>query len=101
MTDHSVRPEGWYRDPYGIHEDRWFSEGKPTSLVRDRSLEAHDDPPDHPPPGPPLEIQDRDQFPQDDLRRADEAEASDDRYDAQEAAERAFNAAARGIVGNE
>lgn len=27
--------EGWYKDPYNIHEARWFSDGRPTSLVRD------------------------------------------------------------------
>jgi len=27
--------EGWYSDPYRLHEHRWFSDGKPTALVRD------------------------------------------------------------------
>ena len=39
--------EGWYRDPYGIHEDRWMSQGVPTALVRDSGRESQD-----PPPGP-------------------------------------------------
>jgi hypothetical protein len=42
--------EGWYRDPYGLHGDRWFSDAHPTSLVRDDGIESTDDPPDGPPP---------------------------------------------------
>jgi hypothetical protein len=34
--------EGWYKDPFGAHEARWFSEGKPTILVRDGAVESHD-----------------------------------------------------------
>ncbi len=75
MTENSAAAEGWYRDPYGIHEDRWFSAGTPTWLVRDQGTEGHDDPPGYPPAGPPVEIPDIDRFPEDDVRRADEAEA--------------------------
>lgn len=75
MTESSAAAEGWYRDPYGIHQDRWFSAGTPTSLVRDQGTEGHDDPPGYPAAGPPAEIPDSDPFPEDDLRRADEAEA--------------------------
>jgi hypothetical protein len=39
-------PQGWYRDPYGCHEDRWFSGGAPTSLVRDQGTESYDKPPE-------------------------------------------------------
>ena len=42
--------EGWYRDPFGIHEDRWMSQGKPTKLVRDSGTESYDPPPDLPLP---------------------------------------------------
>jgi hypothetical protein len=45
--------EGWYRDPYGAHEDRWFSDGHPTSLVRDAGAESRDEPPGGEPPRPP------------------------------------------------
>jgi hypothetical protein len=38
VTESSSVAEGWYRDPYGIHQDRWFSAGTPTSLVRDCPL---------------------------------------------------------------
>jgi len=70
--------EGWYLDPYGVHEDRWFSAGTPTALVRDRGTEAHDEPPPYPPPVAPVEapVPD-DKFPQDDFKRADAAEAGD------------------------
>jgi hypothetical protein len=40
---------GWYTDPYGTHDARWMSAGKPTSLVRDGELESHEDPPESPP----------------------------------------------------
>ncbi len=36
---------GWERDPYGIHELRYFSQGQPTKLVKDGNVEAYDDPP--------------------------------------------------------
>jgi len=38
--------EGWYTDPFGRHEARWISSGRPTLLVRDGDVESHDDPPD-------------------------------------------------------
>ncbi len=75
MTERTAAAEGWYRDPYGIHQDRWFSAGTPTSLVRDGDAEGHDDPPGYPPAGPLEEIPDTGRFGEDDLRRADEAEA--------------------------
>jgi hypothetical protein len=37
--------QGWFRDPFGIHTDRWISGGKPTRLVRDDGTEGYDDPP--------------------------------------------------------
>jgi len=40
-----VGAQGWYRDPYGMHGDRWFSDGRPTRLVRDMDVESFDDPP--------------------------------------------------------
>ena len=51
-TDHvEINPaEGWYRDPFAIHEDRWMSQGQPTKLVRDGATESYDPPPDLPLP---------------------------------------------------
>jgi hypothetical protein len=98
VTRRSVAAEGWYRDPYGIHEDRWFSAGTPTSLVRDHGAEGHDDPPGYAPPGPPVAIPEAGEFPEDDLRRADEAEAGEP-YDPQAAATRALDAGSTGGAG--
>lgn len=44
--------EGWYVDPWGAHEQRWYSAGRPTALVRDAGAESDDPPPDGEPPGP-------------------------------------------------
>ncbi|MGO9458129.1 MAG: hypothetical protein ACLP62_13985 [Acidimicrobiales bacterium] len=38
--------EGWFTDPYALHEARWLSAGRPTKLVRDGDVESYDDPPD-------------------------------------------------------
>ena len=96
MTHSSAPAEGWYRDPYGLHQDRWFSAGAPTALVRDHGAESHDDPPAYPPPGPPAELPEVDQFPADDLRRADEKEADGAQYDAKQAFEEASDAGVAG-----
>ena len=37
--------QGWQADPFGLHESRYFSAGRPTKLVRDNGLEAYDEPP--------------------------------------------------------
>jgi hypothetical protein len=66
---------GWYRDPYGVHEDRYFSQGFPTKLVRDAGVESYDPPPGQRLPArlipvPPVVPDIRNGA---DLRRADEA----------------------------
>jgi hypothetical protein len=67
--------EGWYLDPFGLHEERWYSKGTATSLVRDSHVESKDPPPPNPPPNRALI---RKAAPassrSDDLRRADDAE---------------------------
>jgi hypothetical protein len=40
-----VKAEGWFVDPFGAHEARWFSGGWPTALIRDSGVESHEDPP--------------------------------------------------------
>jgi len=68
--------EGWFTDPFGRHEARWLSDGTPTKLVRDGSLESYDDPPDEEPTHEPQRIVV--EVPPDggaDLRRADAAES--------------------------
>ena len=99
MSESSPAAEGWYRDPYGIHQDGWFSAGTPTSLVRDQGTEGRDDPPDYPPPGPPAEIPDVDPFPEDDFRRADQAEANVGRGGGPTTFDQAFNAEIQGESG--
>lgn len=37
--------EGWFLDPFGLHVDRWFSDGVPTKLVTDGDVTSHDPPP--------------------------------------------------------
>jgi hypothetical protein len=46
----TVSAEGWYQDPFGVHEHRWMSQGRPTKLVRDGGTESYDLPPDLPLP---------------------------------------------------
>jgi hypothetical protein len=89
-----VKAQGWYRDPYGLHEDRYFSNGQPTKLVRDKATESYDPPPSRPPdvnlvevvPSPPADGSD--------LRRADERSAGPAAYDKRAA----FWAAMDGMV---
>ncbi len=76
MTTVTATTWGWFSDPYHEHEDRYFSEGNPTKLVRDSGLESFDPPPDLPMPESPV----RSVSPTDphstptDMRRADDAE---------------------------
>jgi len=71
----ALRAEGWYNDPYSKHDDRWFSDGEPTSLVRDAGIESRDPPPDTPLPTTLVPSETSNQASDgDDLRRADDAE---------------------------
>ncbi len=40
--------EGWFTDPFGLHEARWLTNGVPTNRVRDGITEASDPVPDEP-----------------------------------------------------
>ena len=42
--------QGWYRDPFELHQDRYFSAGEPTKLVRDGDRESYDPSPNRPVP---------------------------------------------------
>jgi hypothetical protein len=67
--------EGWFSDPYGRHETRWLSGGKPTRLVRDCEVEGYDDQPDEPPTRSPVRIHNENVTTDShDLRRADDAQ---------------------------
>jgi hypothetical protein len=68
-----VHAEGWYYDPYGIHSDRWFSDGYPTNLVRDRGVDSRDEPPPEEPPLPLVPVAEIQGSDGDDLLRADVA----------------------------
>lgn len=37
--------QGWSADPFRLHEQRYFSAGQPTKLVRDGGVESYDEPP--------------------------------------------------------
>src|SRR5262249_5186780 len=37
--------QGWFEDPFRLHEARYFSAGRPTKLVRDGNVESYDEPP--------------------------------------------------------
>ena len=45
-------PQGWFVDPFGVHDARWFSQGSATALVRDGRTESQDPPPDRLVSGP-------------------------------------------------
>jgi hypothetical protein len=61
--------EGWYTDPYRLHEHRWFSDGSPTSLVRDKGKTSKDAPPDSPYIEDPKLVEPPASSEEDDLRR--------------------------------
>ena len=66
--------EGWYTDPFGLHEARWLSDGHPTKLVRDRGVESYDQIPEGPATQTPLRLEeDPEATDGADLRRADSA----------------------------
>jgi hypothetical protein len=71
-----MNAEGWYQDPYGAHDDRWYSDGTPTALVRDAGTESQDPPPSGAVPQGPLvrSVAPGDSAGPTDLRRADDAD---------------------------
>ena len=79
-----MEEEGWYVDPYGIHDARWISAGNPTALVRDGDAEAQDPPPDTSYSGQLEELAERAAPDGDDLRRADSADSAPFDADAEE-----------------
>lgn len=83
--------EGWYDDPFGVHEHRWFSAGRPTKLVEDSGVESYEDPPNQPFTGP-LTRACAGSGRSGDLRRADEQQGGGV-YDPKKAGDAAFDAA--------
>jgi hypothetical protein len=96
MQPASTSIRGWYRDPYRQHEDRYFSEGKPTKLVRDAGRESFDPPPDVAWSGPPVPVPSpaTQVSAGNDLRRADDAERAAP-YDRRVACDKATSAILR------
>jgi hypothetical protein len=76
-----VKAQGWYHDPYRVHEDRYFSDGHPTKLVRDSGVECYDPPPPGPPEVELVEVPDEPSGDPSDLHRADEQAARGAVYD--------------------
>ena len=67
--------EGWFTDPFLIHEERWLSDGRPTKLVKDGGVESFDQPPDGAPTQTPTRIEaDPNRSAGSDLQRADDAQ---------------------------
>ena len=64
--------EGWFTDPFALHEARWMSQGRPTALVRDGDVESEDPEPEGPFKVTPVRLG-LDGSPSD-LARADDAE---------------------------
>lgn len=79
-----MEEEGWYVDPYGVHEARWISAGTPTPLVRDGDVEAQDPPPNTPYMGQLAELPETVPRDVDDLLRADDADSKPLRPDREE-----------------
>jgi hypothetical protein len=70
----AMNAEGWYIDPFGHHEARWFSDGIPTALVRDGGAESQDQPPNTPITGELERLPEAPPSGGRDLKRADAAE---------------------------
>jgi len=67
--------EGWYTDPYRLHEHRWFSDGSPTALVRDEGTTSKDSPPNSPYVEEPKVVEPPPTRAADELRRAGGSES--------------------------
>lgn len=70
-----MEEEGWYVDPYGVHEARWISAGTPTALARDGDVESQDPPPSTPYVGQLAELPETVPTKADNLLRADDADS--------------------------
>ena len=70
-----MKVQGWHRDPYLVHEDRYFSDGQPTKLVRDGGKESYDPPPAGAPKTGLAEVPRVEPADNADLRRADDPSA--------------------------
>ena len=71
-----MNAEGWYQDPFRLHEARWISDGTPTALVRDGGAESQDPPPSATFDGQLEPVAEDAPADGEDLRRADDEEAA-------------------------
>jgi len=69
-----VIEEGWFVDPFHLHEDRWISAGRPSDLVRDHGNESRSAPPDLPMPTPLVRVTPAANGSAQDVMRADGAQ---------------------------
>jgi len=76
VMDSDETAEGWYEDPYRLHQHRWISDGRPSSLVRDSGVESKDAPPDEAFEGPLIRAASDASTEGSDLRRADDAQTN-------------------------
>jgi hypothetical protein len=67
--------EGWCTDPYDLHEARWFSDDRPTKLVRDEGVESYEEPPSVPFTSQPVPVESEHRHDASDLIRADDPES--------------------------
>ena len=86
-----MKAQGWYRDPYGVHQDRYFSDGEPTKLVRDDEDESYDPPPPGQPEGELIEVVPVPPVGAEGLLRADDLAAGPATYDNVQAFYNAMN----------
>jgi hypothetical protein len=77
----AMQAEGWYVDPFGSHEARWFSDGAPTALVRDGGEESYEAPPSTTYEGTLTPVDEDVDGNADDLLRSDSAEKPFDPHD--------------------
>jgi len=91
-----MEAEGWFEDPFRLHAARWFSDGRPTALVRDGETESRDDPPSDCFDGLPVPIETSEAENSDDLIRADSDEVPIGSVDFGRKAWDAFDASSHG-----
>jgi hypothetical protein len=74
--------QGWFTDPFALHEHRWMSDGQATRLVRDSGTTSYDPSPDRAFVRAPEAVVEVPAAGGGDLRRADDAERGDQGFDA-------------------
>jgi hypothetical protein len=84
--------EGWYTDPYALHEARGLSNGEPTKLARDGEVTSDDEPPEGEFTRVPEPIEPDPNAGPSDLVRADKAESNGSSMDHGETSMRQMDA---------